>query len=108
MYCNLQSWATKWGMEFNNLKCHIMGFNAKKMIPKYTLGHQTLDHVEETKYLRVTLQSNLRFDTHINTKIGKARQRLDRIKRALHWAHKPVKLLAYKTLCSPHLEYAAA
>ena len=34
----LQSWATKRGMEFNS-----------SVIPKYTFGDQTLDHVEETK-----------------------------------------------------------
>jgi len=30
------------------------------------------------------------------------------IKRALYWAPEKAMLIAYKTLCRPHLEYAAA
>ena len=37
-----------------------------------------------------------------------ANQQLGIIKRALYWASINAKLLAYKTLCLPHLEYAAA
>ena len=38
-----------------------------------------------------------------------ANQQLGIIKRALlYWAPTNAKLLAYKTLCLPHLEYAAA
>ena len=37
-----------------------------------------------------------------------ANQQLGIIKRALYWAPTNAKLLAYKTLCLPHHEYAAA
>ena len=101
---SLQKWASDWSMSFNDAKCHIMGFNAKRRIPLYI----TLGHVTETKYLGVTLQSNLRFDSHITNKISKARQQLGVLRRALHWVPKTAKLLAYKSLCRPHLEYASA
>ena len=56
----------------------------------------------------MTLQSNLTFDSHISNKISKAKQQLGMIRRALYWAPKTAKLLAYKSLCRPHLEYASA
>ena len=37
-----------------------------------------------------------------------ANQQLGIIKRAFYWAPTNAKLLAYKTLCLPYLEYAAA
>ena len=37
-----------------------------------------------------------------------ANQQLGIIKRALYWAPTNARLLAYKTLCLPHFEYAAA
>ena len=60
----LKKWVDDWGMELNSTNCHILGFNTKRAIPKYTLGNSTLGHVEETKYFGVVLHL-LRFDTHI-------------------------------------------
>ena len=50
----------------------------------------------------------MKFTAHIYRKLMTANQQLDIIKRALYWAHSNAKLVAYKTLCLPHLEYSAA
>jgi len=105
---SLHQWALRWGMEFNASKCHIMSFHAQRVLPDYTLGGEVLKHVDQTRYLGVTIQSNFKFNSHIDDKVSKAKQQLGMVKRALHWAPKSAKLLAYKSLCRPHLEYSAS
>ena len=111
--CNIdamEEWANTWLMSFNVSKCSIMAFNQKQELPSpsYTLANTPLDVVQETKYLGVIIQSNLKFHTHIQTKIIKAKRQLGMIKRALYDAPKDAKLLAYTSLCRPLIEYASA
>lgn len=105
----LESWANKWKMLFNVSKCSVMVFNDKNNSPsaEYFLDTEQLEIVEETKYLGVILQSNLKFDKHIDSKARRARQQLGMIKRVLYEAPEKAKLLAYTSLCRPHIEYAS-
>ena len=64
--------------------------------------------VDETKYLDVILQSNLKLDKHIQPKTRWARQQLGMIKCVWYDAPEKAKLLAYTTLCRPHVIYAPA
>ena len=106
----LGRWATKWGMEFNVNKSKILIFNNtnNEPTPTYTLNKIALEQVSNSRYLGVTLQDDLRFNKHIETKITAAKKQLGMVKRALFRAPQKAKLLAYKSLCLPHLEYAAA
>lgn len=106
----LHTWATRWGMSFNINKCSVMVFNAKQESPQpqYTLGGALLEVVSSTKYLGVTIQSDLRFNQHIEENVTKAKRQLGMVKRALFDAPESAKLLAYTSLCRPHVEYAAA
>ena len=56
-------------------------FNQKKgaSVGDYTLVDIQLEIVEETKYISVLLQSNLKFDKHIQSKTRRARQQLGMI-----------------------------
>ena len=74
----------------------------------YILGSESLKVVQKPEYLGVWLQSDLKFTTHINDKVNKANRQLGLIKRALYSAPESAKLLAYTSLCRPHVEYAAA
>ena len=67
----------------------------------------TYSCVTKATYLRVTVQSNLQFTSHINTKVSEAKRTLGLIQRTLHNAPKKAKLLAYTSLCRPYVEYAA-
>ena len=51
-------------MPFNDNKCHAIAFGNKTSLPSYKLGNTSLEWAEETKYLGVTLQTNLKFDKH--------------------------------------------
>ena len=71
------------------------------------LNGNQLEIVQEAKYLGIILQSDLKFDKHIQSKQLKARRQLGMIKRALFDAPEQAKLLAYVSLCRPHVEYAS-
>ena len=64
--------------------------------------------VQETKYLGVIIQPDLKINTHIQNKVSKADRQLDMIKLALHNAPEQARLLAYTILYRLHMEYAAS
>lgn len=106
----LAKWADTWCMSFNAAKCSIMSFNQTSAAPaaSYTLNNTPLNTVQQSKYLGVTLQSDLKFSSHIQLKVSKAKQQLGMIKQALHGAPQDAKLLAYLSLCRPHVEFASS
>ena len=67
-----------------------------------------LQITQETNYLGVVIQSDLKFTNHIYAKISKAKRQLGMVKRTLFKASEKTKLLAYIGLCRPHAKYAAA
>jgi len=95
-------------MLFNISKFKIISFNPKIDTLQYKLIESVLDHVDSTKYLNVTLQSDCKFVQYVLKKVLVAKRQLGMIKRALYWAPKRAKVIAYKALCLPHLEYARA
>ena len=103
----LHEWSNKWTMPFNTKKCEVIILGKGSLTdPEYTLGGIPLKCVQQTRYLGVEMQSNLRFEQHITTKIKSASKVLGCIKYSLHEAPEKGKLLAYTSLCRPILEYA--
>ena len=74
----------------------------------YTLGQSKVSIVTSTKYLGVTIQSDLIFTKHIESKTTKARQILGLIKRTLYNAPEKAKLLANTSMCRPIIGYASS
>ena len=94
-------------MAFNDNKSHAIAFGNKSSLPSYKLGNTSLEWVEETKYLGVTIQTNLKFDKHIEHKTGQASKVLGMVKFTLYDdAPRQARLLAYTSLCCPILAYA--
>ena len=105
-----EKWSNTWKMLFNVSKCSVMVFNQEKRCFSgwlYSSQYSVGKIVDETKYLGVILQSKIKFDEHIRSKTRRARQHLGIIKYVLYDALEKAKLLAYTTLCRPHVEYAS-
>ena len=59
----LASWARKWGMRFQPVKCNK---RTSKIQASYKLEGTVLENVESIKYLGVTITKDLKWNTHIS------------------------------------------
>ena len=103
----LEDWEAKWQMTFRPDKCHHIRFTrANKPIPSsYKLHNITLDSVPSQKYLGVNISADVRWNTHISSIRAKANRALGFLRRNLKKCNADIKILAYKSLVRPHLEY---
>ena len=82
----LGSWARKWGMRFQPVKCNMMQLirkRIKKIHASYTLEGTDLENVERIKFLGVTITSDLRWNTHVSHVCIKANRTLGFLKEKL-------------------------
>ena len=111
-YCDrLGSWARKWGMRFQPVKCNMMQLTRKwikKIHASYTLEGTDLENVESIKYLGVTITSDLRWNTHVSNVCTKANRTLGFLRRNLYSCPQEVKEAAYKGLVRPVLDYGSS
>ena len=83
----LGSWARKWGMRFQPVKCNMMQLTNKrssKIQANYTLEGTVLENVESIKYLGVTITNDLKWNTHISNVCTKANRTLGFLRRNLY------------------------
>ena len=99
-------WARTRKMQFNDAKCLAINFGRVTPVVQYKLVSTCLACSKNTKYLKVMLQFDLRFNRHIAEKSVKSNKILDGIKHLMHNASQKAKLLACTILCRPILEYA--
>ena len=107
----LSSWARKWGMRFQPVKCNMMQLTRKrikKIHASYILEGTDLENVESIKYLGVTITSDLRWNTHVSNVCTKANRTLGFLRRNLYSCPQEVKEAAYKGLVRPILDYGSS
>ena len=107
----LGSWASKWGMRFQPVKCSMMQLTRKrikKIHVSYTLEGTDLENVESIKYPGVTITSDLRWNTHVSNVCTKANRTLGFLRRNLYSCPQEVKEAAYKGLVRPVLDYGSS
>ena len=97
-------------MRFQPVKCNMMRLSRKRNIIeyKYKLKGIELEYLDSIKYLGVNIKNNLHWGEHIDSICNKAYKILGLLKRNLSSCPQKVKLLAYKGLVRPILEYACA
>ena len=96
-------------MKFHPQKCSVISTSRSRSINMYPYklhGH-TLVHEDTTKYLGVTISSDLRWTKHIDNISGKANSTLGFLKRNLQIQSRSIKSKAYMSLVRPSLEYAS-
>ena len=106
----ISEWANTWLMRFNVSKCCCVQFTEAKIHRidnTYYLNETPLIFSDYCKYLGVTLQSNLKWDKHIEEKTANANQTLGILKRNIKSPAHNIRELAYKALVRPKLEYAS-
>ena len=103
----LYNWSIKWGMLFNSSKCVHMQIGFKTPEVRFYLGNDTIPTSDCIKYLGVYIQYDLKWKVHITTITAKANRSLGALRRNLNEAPSKTKIIAYKTIVRPILEYAS-
>ena len=103
-------WETDWLMAFHPDKCTVLTITQKKTPFKhdYKLHNHILEPVTSAKYLGVTLQSNLKWNTHIDNITSNGNKSLGYLKRNLQISNPEVKSRTYQALVRPKLEYSCS
>lgn len=102
-------WCELWQMKLNINKCKSMRVSrSKTQAFCYSINNVPLEDVLSYKYLGVHIASTLSWKTHINYVVNNANRMLGYLRRNFNQATSSLKLLLYKTLVRPKLEYAAA
>ena len=96
-------------MPFNPDKCeHIQITNKRKIIQtSYTIHGQQLKETSQTKYLGVTIDSKLSWNSHVDLVTKRAKQTTAFLRRNLSCCSRYVKAKCYKSLVRPQLDYAS-
>ena len=90
--------------------CCLSGFSEGFSDPikqTYQLHGHVLEQVQSAKYLGVTIQSNLRWNEHVDTITAKANRTIGFLRRNLKIKSRKIKEKAYKGLVRPLVEYAS-
>ena len=105
----LQQWEHDWGMSFNPSKCNIIHATRKKKptFNTYYLKGTPLEAVESATYLGINIASDISWHAHVSKVAAKGNRTLGFIKRNITAPSEDTKVLAYKALVRPAMEYAS-
>jgi hypothetical protein len=107
----MNAWSIKWGLRFNPTKCKVMNIARKGsdvIKYDYKINDVSIENVDSFMDLGLKVQHNLQWNLHIEESIKKANKRLGLLKRTLgHNCTLEAKLLAYKSMVRPLLEYCS-
>lgn len=107
----ISTWCDTWLMKLNTSKCKVMRVSRQKhntTACTYILNRVPLIKVSCYKYLGVYISDNLSWKTHIEHIANDANRMLGFLRRNFALAPTDVKLVLYKTLVRPKLEYASS
>lgn len=108
-FLNFCRWCQNWQMNINFQKTAAMCFSRQKTpsMFNYSFNNYAMQRVSQYKYLGLLFTTTLSWSSHIDKTCNKALKKLGYLNRSLRLAPKETKLLTYKTLVRPILEYGA-
>ena len=101
----MRSWSDKWLLRFHPDKCKVMNIGNGND-HQYFMGNTPLENIEEEKDLGLTIDSKLKFESHINNKVQTANKVMGIIRRSFTYLDATIFTRLFKSLVRPHLEYA--
>ena len=103
----LEEWSKRWQMNFNVSKCAHLQIGPQVRENSFSLLGFRIKQVTSHLYLGIEIQSDLKWNKHIENIINVANQRLAFVFRVLKHADMPTRKIAYMSLVRPLLEYAS-
>ena len=106
----LQTWEANNKMEFHPQKCQVIQITnkKKKLNHTYKIHDTPLQPTNAAKYLGITIDNKLNFNTHISEITKKANSTLSFISRNFHKCPIKTKELCIKALVHPLLNYGSS
>ena len=106
---SLQVWENTWKMEFNPDKCEAISVTNKRNPIKtsYNIHDKTLKYVKSAKYLGVTIDNKLTWNSHVDNICKKANSTRAFLQRNTRMCPRHIKARCYTTYVRPTLEYAS-
>ena len=104
----IHDWSSKWLMEFNSDKCHVleMGRSIHRPHAIYNLGGTNLMNAEKEKDLGVIIQNNLSPEGHINKIVGEGLAIVANIRTTFTHLNEALVRKVIESILRPKLEYA--
>ncbi len=99
----LEMWEAKWFMEFHPEKCQVLTISRKHKAVwyEYNLHGIVLEHVTLAKYLGVTIQYDMKWNTNINKITSSPNRSLGFLRKNLQINSHDLKTVAYNALVKP-------
>ena len=103
-------WSLKWQLTLNPKKCEAINISNKRSPINfdYYIGSCPVSWSQKVKYLGVIINSRLKWNDHCQYVVSKATRCLNRLRRVMYGCTQEAKVIAYKALVRPYLEYACA
>ena len=101
-------WPKKWLLKFHPKKCSCLSIGKKISLCEYVLSSHVIEQVDSVKDIRVTKDSVLTFNRHINIKIDTANKILGIIRRSYRFLNCETFLLLYRSIVRSHFDYAVS
>ena len=106
----LHEWSRQWRMNFNASKTNYVIFSMRKNkinYPNLYLGNTQIKKVQHVKHLGMILNSDLKWNNHIDDISNKVKKRVDSMRRLRFVLPRSTLCNLYKTVVRPILEYGS-
>lgn len=101
------SWGNRWKVTFNATKTEVVNFiQGNGRCDNLTFGNVQLDNTDNHKHLGLTIQSNLKWDSHINAIASKVTMLLSCLNSFKYRLGRKALETMYKSFILPHFDYA--